>query len=128
MNGWSAKDVTLNKAPLISVSGVVTNKPISIQYPLTSGGALHHVVKITVSGVTVAGSITAMLQTAIGNDWQNSKTVSITANGIYYIKLNVEASGDQTYLPLLNKAQIVLSTTNAGDAVTINEVDELHEL
>ena len=124
MNGWSAQNYALGSA----VSGVVTNSVVSKAYPITASGALHHVIKITASGVTVVGGITAKLQTAIGGDWVDSKTVAIAANGIVYIKLNVEVTGDQTYLPLLNQGRIVITTTNAGDAATISDISVLQEL
>lgn len=124
MNGWSAQNYALGNP----VSGVATNQVVSKAYPITANGALHHVVKLVASGVTVVGTITAKLQTAIGNDWVDSKTVAINANGNFYIKLNVEVAGDQTFLPLLNQGRIVITTTNAGDAATIAEIDVLQEL
>jgi hypothetical protein len=111
----------------VSVSGVVANSPISREYPITAGGSLHHVVKIEASGVTVVGSITAKLQTAIGTDWVDSKTVAITGNGSFYIKLLAEAAGDQSFLPLLNRGRLVITTTNAGDMATIAAVFRLQE-
>lgn len=129
MNGWSAKSLSLG--PTASGSGVVTNRVVTQSeegFPITAGGATHFVAKIVASGVTVVGTVTAKLQTAIGDDWQDSKTVAISANGIFYIKLNVEVAGDQTFLPLLNKGRIVVTTTNAGDAYTVDSVDVLQEL
>lgn len=127
MNGWSAKDVTLTPAP--SLSGIVTNGLVSLEgWPVTAGGSLNMVVKITVSAATVVGTVTAKLQTAIGSDWQDSKTVSVTGAGVYYIKLQTSVTADQPYLPLLNKGRVVVSTTNAGDSVSISEVMVLQEL
>lgn len=127
MNGWSSKEVTLNPGQVVGASQ--TNKPISVEgWPLTAGGAVQGlVIKIKVSAVTVAAAITAKLQTAIGPDYVDSKTVSITGNGSFYIKLLAEAAGDQTYLPLLNKGQVVL-TTGVGDTATITSVEVLQEL
>lgn len=124
-NGWSSGDVTLSPSQVVGAS--VTNAPISRVYPITAGGAIHHVVCIDVTSVTLTTAITAKLQTAIGSVWQDSKTVSITANGRYFIKLNVEVSGDQTYLPLLNSGRVVL-TTGSGDTATITAVNILQEL
>ena len=127
MNGWSAKDVTLS--PGQAISGVVTNQAISVEgWPITAGGAVHLVVKVKASGVVVVGAITAKLRTAIGSDYEDSKTVSISGSGSFYIKLNVEVAGDQTFLPLLNKGQIVITTTNAGDMITVDSVDVLQAL
>ena len=58
------------------------------------------VVKIKVSGVTVGGGITAKLQTGIDGEFVDSKTVSISGNGNFYIKLLAAAAGDQTFFPL----------------------------
>lgn len=127
-NGYSAGlSISGGSGVASSISGIVTNSPISKEYPITANGSLHHVVKIVASAVTVAGAITAKLQTAIGSDWVDSKTVSITAAGNFYIKLNVEVAGDQTFLPLLNKGRIVITSTNAGDAATIDAIYKLQD-
>lgn len=86
------------------------------------------VIKLVASGVTVAGAITAKLQTAIDGFFVDSKTVSITASGAYYIKLNVEVTADQTYLPLLSAGRVVVTTTNAGDAAVIGNISVLQAL
>lgn len=123
-NGWSASDYSLDK----SLSGVVTDSPVSREFPLSAGGALNNACKIVASGVTVVGSITAKFQSALGSDWVDAKTVTISGNGNFYIKHNIEVAGDQTHLPLLNRARVVITTTNAGDAVTIDEVSFLQSL
>lgn len=125
MAGYSPINEANGGAP---ISGVVTNQPVSKEFPVTAGGSLHFVAKITAAAVTSAGTITAKLQTAIGNDWVDSKTVVISATGIFYIKLNVEVAGDQTFLPLLSKGRVVITTTNASDAVTITAVNVLQEI
>lgn len=126
MNGYTPDNVTLS--PLAAVSGVVTNSVLTKEFPITAGGSRHLVVKVKASGVTVVGSITAKLQTAIDGEFVDSKTVTVTANGNFYIKLMAETAGDQTYLPLLRSGRVVLTTTNAGDAVTIDSVSVLQEL
>lgn len=126
MNGWSASNYKLSS--LFPVSGIVTNLPVSAEFPITAGGSLNIVAKITAIDVNLVGSITAKLQTAIGADWVDVKSVSVTSNGIYYIKLNVQVTADQPHLPLLNKGRVVLTSTNAGDAVTITGLNVLQEL
>jgi len=120
MNGWTASSYKLQS--LGPVSGVVTNLAASTEFPITAGGSTSMVIKITSSNVTVVGSITAKLQSAIGADWVDAKTVTITASGASYIKLNVNIAADQTHLPLLNRGRIVLTTTNAGDQITVSDV------
>lgn len=126
-NGWSALDVTKN--PGLPISGIVTNQAISREFSLSAGGAVEGLVlKIKAAAVTVVGSITAKLQTAIGSDYVDSKTVTISGNGDFYIKLQANVAGDQAFLPLLNKGQVVVTTTNAGDSLTISEIDLLQNL
>lgn len=125
MNGWAAKEITLGKA----MAGVLSNQPVSVESAVTAGGALNGILKLTATGVTQVGTITPKLQTANGNDWVDVKSGSaITANGIQYIRWNVEVAGDQAVLPLLNKLRVVLTMTNAGDAVTFSSIELLQEL
>lgn len=126
--GYTPKNVVAGPGQIIS--GVVTNQVISKEgFPITAGGANRClVIKLKVSGVTSVGTITAKLQTAIDSDYVDSKTVVITANGDFYIKLNNAASADQTFFPLLSKGQVVITTTNAGDAVSITSINVLQEV
>lgn len=121
MNAWVQQDVTVASSQVVGAS--TTNQPISKEYRVTSWGALRHVVAIKCSAVTVAAAITAKLQTSVdgGTTWVDSKTVAVTTNGVFYIKLLSDLAGDQTYLPLLNTARVVL-TTGAGDTATIDWV------
>lgn len=124
-NGWSATDYASGS----SLSGVVSNSPVSREFPITAGGALNGIIKITYTGVTQVGTITPKLQTAIGSDWVDSKSgAAVTANGTQYIRWNIEVAGDQAALPLLNKGRIVITMTNAGDAITVSEVSFLQAL
>ena len=109
-------------SPSLSYGASLSGQPISKEFRITAGGSLHLVVAIKASGVTAGAGITATLQTCVGDyPWVSSKSVSITADGYYYIKLLAEASGDQTYLPLLGKGRVTL-TTLAGAAVTIDSL------
>lgn len=124
-NAWSAKDIALG----LPLSGVVSNSPVSKEASVSASGSLNGIIKLTYSGVTQVGTITPKLQTAVGSDWVDVKSGSaITADGIQYIRWNIEASGDQSVLPLLNKVRVVVTTTNAGDAILIGEVSLLQGL
>ena len=126
MNGWSAKSVGLAN---VQVSGVATNRPVTVEFPNSAGGALNGIIKLVVSGVTQVGTITPKLQTANGSDWVDVKSgAAITAAGIQYIRWNIEVAGDQAVLPLLNKCRVVITTTNAGDIVTVDLCEVLQEL
>lgn len=125
MNGWSPSNYGISQ----SSTGIVTNQAISKAFPITSGGSLNMVIKITFSAAaTVVGSITAKLQTAIGSDFVDSKTATVT-NGstIAYIKLQTALSTDQAFLPLLAKGQVVITTTNASDVFSVATVEVLQE-
>ena len=126
MNGWSSKSVALAG---VAISGVVSNSPVTQEFSNSAGGALNGIIKLKVSGVTQVGTITPKLQTANGSDWVDVKSGSaITANGIQYIRWNIEVSADQSVLPLLNKSRVVITTTNASDALTVDLCEVLQEL
>lgn len=126
MNGWAATDISLQGKV---ISGVVTNSPITKEANVTAGGALNGILKLVVSDVTQVGTITPKVQTAIGNDWVDVKSgAAITAAGTQYIRWNIEVSGDQATLPLLNKMRVVITTTNASDALTVTSCEFLQEL
>lgn len=122
-NGYAPGDYTIAQ----TVGASQTDQVVSKIYPITAGGSIHHAVVLDVSAVTAATGITAKLQTGIGSTWQDSKTVAITGNGRFYIKLLAEAAGDQTYLPLLRNGRVVI-TTGAGDSVTVDAVNVLQAL
>lgn len=125
-NGYAPKEIKSKTVSAIGAS--VSNSPISDQFPIYAGGAMRGmVIKINVSGVTVGAGITAKLQTAIDGEFEDSKTVAVTANGNVYIKLLAAAAADQTYLPLLSTGRVVI-TTGAGSAVTIDSMQILQDL
>lgn len=122
-NGWSVQERKLSTVSALGAS--LTDSPISEAFPINQNAACRaFVVKIKVSGVTVGGGITAKLQTGIDGEFVDSKTVSISGNGNFYIKLLAAAAGDQTYFPLLNTGRVVI-TTGAGSAITVSKVQIL---
>lgn len=126
MNGWASTDISLQGKV---VSGVVSNSPVTKEAAVTAGGALNGIVKLTVSAVTQVGTITPKVQTAIGSDWVDVKSgTAITAAGSTYIRWNIEVSGDQGVLPLLNKLRVVITTTNSSDALTVSSCELLQQL
>lgn len=129
--GYSPKDIKLDG--LAAISGIVTNQAISKDTGLTSGGALHLRVDIKVSGVTQVGTITAKLQHRAPNgsfeDLAGANaSVTITAAGIVTLTQLVERSADQANMPIRKQLQVVLTTTNAGDALTIDNIWIYQEL
>jgi phage-related protein len=126
MNAWIPRLVSLPLAPT-TVGASQTNVAVSKRFAITAGGSTNMVVAIKTSSVTAGAGITAKLRTSIGdNTAVDSKTASITADGIAYIKLNVNISANQTYLPLLSIGEVVL-TTGAGSTATIEAVWVLQE-
>lgn len=124
MNGWYPRDVKKNGLAALGAS--LTDSAISEIFPITAGGARMMAIKIKASAVTVGGGITAKLQSGINQEFVDSKTVAIAANGNVYIKLLAEAAGDQTFLPLLRSGRIVI-TTGVGSAVTIDSIQVVQE-
>ena len=124
MNAWVPSSQGL-KGKVIGAS--VTNEPITTNFRLTTGGATDSlVIKITAASVTAGAGITAKLQSAIDNTFVDAKTVSVTGNGDFYIKLNNAVSADQAFLPLLSVGRVVV-TTGAGSALTITDVQVVME-
>lgn len=116
---WSPKEVGQAQ----SIGASKTSVRVTRDYSVSPDGAIRHVVVIKASGVTSTTGITAKLQTSVdGSTWVDSSgTTAITTNGLAYIKLAIEKSGDQTHLPLLPVARVVVST-GTGDAITIDSV------
>lgn len=126
MNAWTPRKVSGLNVP-VSVGASQTNVPVSTQFGITAGGSRNIVVAAKVSGLTVGGGVTLKLRSSIGvQTAQDSKTTSVTADGMVYIKLIAEASADQTFLPLLSLGQVVV-TTGAGSAVTVEDVWVIQE-
>jgi hypothetical protein len=119
MNGYASSDRVLSGG--ISVGASETNKVVSQEFPITRAGSLNLVIAIKTSSTTVTNAITAKLQTGLQANWEDAKTVSITGDDWFFIKLNVEVAGDQTYLPLLPQGRLVV-TTGADDAVTFDAI------
>jgi len=122
---WLARNKQLPVQDLVSFSGVVTNKQISATETVTPEGALHMVIDVRLTGVTVAGAITITHQDSYDNfvnSINTKKTATVSGNGIVTIKYLAEAAADQTYLPLRQQHRLVITSTNAGDAATIAEV------
>lgn len=128
-NGWSPTPVALGNPVPLTVAGVQAGMVVSKEFRITAGGAcVGLAVKIDTAATTVAGSITAKLQTAVDSEWEDSKTVSVTGNGRFYIQLLSNRTADQQYMPLLAKGRVVIVNTNAGDTTQISSIDVLQEL
>ena len=131
MNGLSPKDA--KKQGLQPVSGIVTGQAISEDIGLTHGGSLHLRIDIEASGVTAIGTITAKLQhRSPGGTYADlvgaNASVIITAAGTFSITQAAERAADQANMPIRKMVRVVLTTTNAGDAVTISKVYVQQEL
>lgn len=123
MNAWVPNTVTLPNLGPIGASQ--TDAPISKKFPITAGGSKNIVLAIAVSAA--AGTVTAKFRTSLGTGTPvDSKTVSITGAGNWYIKLNSDVLADQTYLPLLSLGELVITTAGAS-SVTVTSVQVLQE-
>lgn len=111
--------------------GASLSAAASDSFRISHSGSLNILIGLKCSSVTAGAGITAKLQTSIlggaDADWIDGNSVSITGNGWFYIRMNIQASGDQSKLPLGDVGQILL-TTGAGSAVTVTELVVLQGL
>lgn len=135
--GASAPSVLLASVAVYSnlqpISGVVTNTPVSQEFGLTAGGSLNLRVDIEVSSVTQVGTLTAKLQQrSPGGSFADlagaNASATFTADGTVSLRQNVQVAADQPNMPLQKMMRVVLTTTNAGDAVTVDKVYVQQEL
>ena len=124
-NGYSPKDI--KKIGLAPIAGVIANAAISEDAGLSAGGSIRLRLDIVVSGVTVVGSITAKLQHRAPNgafeDLAGANaSATITADGLVTITQLVERAADQVNIPIRKQIRAVITTTNAGDEVTVDNV------
>jgi hypothetical protein len=124
MNGWSPNEVKL--ANVSSLGAGLTDSVVSKVFRISAGGSKNIAVVLTVSGVTAGSGITAKLQTGMDGVFVDSKTAAVTTAGLVAIKLNVHASADQTFLPLLASGRVVI-TTAAGASLTVDSINVLQE-
>ena len=100
----------------------LTNSQAGNSFRVSHSGSLNFLLGIKCSGVTAGAGITAKLQSSLtGVDWLDGNSVSVTADGWFYIRMNVQTSGDQAKLPLGDVARLVL-TTGAGSSVTVDSI------
>jgi len=124
-NGLSPKSIKYTG--IAPIAGVVANSPISEESALTAGGSLNFRVDLKVSGVTVVGSITAKLRhKSPGGTYSDlagaNASVTVTAAGYYSLTQSVQRAADQANMPVKSMIQVVITTTNAGDEVTVDDV------
>lgn len=125
--GYTAKNVVKNGESVevgasqtnFVVSGEGAQDSFNIQIPFLTSFRLD----LVCSAVTVTTAITAKLQTRFSSQesWVDSKTASITGNGVATISLLDTVAGDQSFLPLRPLARVVI-TTGASDAVTVDAI------
>jgi hypothetical protein len=126
-NGWAQQEVTVSPAKV--VSGIVTSAPLTKEFRITAGGAtVGFLAKVVVSAATVVGTITLKVESGMGADYVVAKSTTVSAAGIYYIRLMASVGADAAVMPLLAKGLVTVTTTNAGDSVTIASVEVLQEL
>lgn len=125
--GYAPENVVLSTSSPAAYGASLTNQVVSKEFRISPGGSCRLVLALDTSAVTAGAGITAKLQTAVDDfTWVDSKTVAVTATGDFYIKLAIEIAADQTFLPLLAKGRVVV-TTGAGSAVTFDAIWVLQE-
>lgn len=124
MNGLSPTDKKL--AGLQPISGIVTDESVS-EFGLTAGGSLNLRVDLEVSSVAVVGSITAKLQHKSPGQasWDDlagaNASVVVTAAGTFSLTQNVQVAADQPNMPIRKLCRVVVTTTDAGDGLTVDK-------
>ena len=90
--------------------------------PLANGGEGDSVLG-TFSGGKSAGTGTLKLQVRFSKDqdWIDTKSATVTADGIFTIKFLDTVAADQQYLPLRPQGRLV-ATTTSSDAFTVDAV------
>lgn len=110
------------------LSGIVTNYAISKEWGVTAGGSRGLRIDVKLSAVTVVGSIAVKLQhrspgtSSYSTVASTNGTASVSADGVVSLTMLDTRSADQADLPLKSMIRVVLTTTNAGDAVTVDNV------
>ena len=123
-NGWTPVEQVLRAG--ISVPQSQTDAAISNEFKVTAHGSCRMV--IAVSGVAAGGSVDIKLQSsAVGSNWVDIKSTTLSGTGVAYIKLLVEDSADQSVLPLLSKCRLVV-TTGVGESLVVNSLVVLQPL
>lgn len=121
---YKPDSVLLNEVSQV-LGASVTAQAVSIPFRISYSGSLNILIGIKCSSVTAGAGITAKLQSSLwGNsqsDWVDGNSASISGNGWVYIRMNVQASGDQSKLPLGDVGRVVV-TTGAGSAVSVDAV------
>ncbi len=125
-NGLSVQDRKVDGSTVIA--GVIANAPISKPTQVSELACRALRVDIEVSAITVVGSITAKLQhkSPNGAAWVDmtgaNATLALTTTGTATITQLVERAADQANMPIRQQIRVVVSNTNAGDTVTVDNV------
>jgi hypothetical protein len=106
------------------IAAAVTAQAVSQPFRVSEACKNGIKVVMKVSGVTVVGAISFTIQELRAGTWTSvAKTAtSITGNGTFVFKLLDTVAGDQADLPLTDMLRAVITTTNAGDKVTVDSV------
>ena len=120
---YSPNHALLNESA--QILGASVTAAVSKEFRISHAGSLNLLVGIKCSGLTAGAGISAKLQSSfygqVQADWIDGNSVSLTGNGWFYIRMNVQTAADQAKLPLGDVARLVV-TTGAGSAVTISDV------
>ena len=121
---YSPSHALLNQSSQV-LGASVSSQPVSSEFRISYSGSKNLLIGIKCSGVTAGAGISLSLQSSIYGqltaDWQPAKSVSVSANGWAYIRLNVQNAADQAVLPLGDVARVV-ATTGVGSAIQIDDL------
>lgn len=127
---YTPVSVLKNQSSVVFGAGV-TAVAASEEFRISQAGSLNILLGIKCASVTAGAGISAKLQSSFYGQadasWQDGNSISISGNGWFYIRMNIQTSGDQTLLPLADVGRVVI-TTGAGSAVTVTAIEVLQGL
>lgn len=134
MKQYTPKNVSLTYDPFngtspqgsVDVVAEQDDQVISREFAISSSGSRNILVGVRCTDVTSTNAITLTLQSSLAGssgeaDWLDGNTATVTADGWFYIRMNVEDADDQAKLPLGDVGRVTV-TTGADDLVTVHEV------
>jgi hypothetical protein len=131
MNGYYSKEVLRQENAL--VNGIAVAKIVSNEFRISPQGSINLRIDLVCDSVAVTTGINFILQTTSGvdkdgnEDWQDTKTTTVTVSGSYTLTFMVAKTTDQQYLPLRPKGRIVVNAAGVGDTITVESIRVMQE-
>jgi hypothetical protein len=124
---YTTKNIVKNGASVVVATGqtnsVVTGDANADSFYIHPAFMNCFRLDVKTAATTVGDGVTIKLQTRFSNEeaWQDSKTASVTGNGITTLSLLPNVALDQPFLPLRPQGRVVVTTGSTG-ATTVEAV------